>query len=340
MKIFLDTADPAEALDLARLGILDGITTTPTFFRRLGVTDVAAALRLLADSVAGEIHVEALGQGADEIAAAAEANFRVCPRIVSKIPMGPAGLEATQRLRAKSIPVNLHLVFSANQALLAAKAGAAYVCPLVGRMNDAGMDGMAMLSDIVRIFAAQRGLQSVLMGSSIRSPSDVWRLAQVGVPAITVPPKILRLMLTNSMTEKAAATLFEDMVESSYAKDRMRGNERLPTLPASSLIREAALEMTLQKVGLVAVTEAGKVVGIVTDGDLRRALRNGRSILEGELRLIMNTSPKTVLPSTPSREVLDLMTRNRITEVLVQDQDGKALGYVSLHDLIGRVEQT
>ena len=130
------------------------------------------------------------------------------------------------------------------------------------------------------------------------------------------------------------------MVESSYAKDRMRGNERLPTLPASSLIREAALEMTLQKVGLVAVTEAGKVVGIVTDGDLRRALRNGRSILEGELRLIMNTSPKTVLPSTPSREVLDLMTRNRITEVLVQDQDGKALGYVSLHDLIGRVEQT
>ena len=110
--------------------MLDGITTTPTIFRRLGVQDVRREVERLAAQIAGEVHVEALGHTADEIVEVARCNHEICPaKIVAKIPISAVGLAATSRLTAQGIRVNVHLVFTLNQAMLAARAGASYVCP-------------------------------------------------------------------------------------------------------------------------------------------------------------------------------------------------------------------
>jgi len=334
MKLFLDSADLAEIQRFVRWRVLDGVTTTPTFFRRLGRQDATGELRQLVQSFAGEIHVEALGDTVADIMDAARRNHEIGPRMVSKIPVGALGIEATSRLVEEGIRVNLHLVFSVNQAVMAAKAGAQYVCPLMGRLHDAGLDGLGVLSDIVTFLAAHPEFETVLMASSIRTVEDARRAFLSGAGAVTIPGHVLGRILDSPLTDRAHAILSTDSVAVDSVAERMRPLERLPMVEPDDPPPRLMREMTLKAIGIVVVVERGRLLGVVTDGDLRRALQAAPDEDRVTARTIMTETPKCVRPDDAVGTALDLMRTHRLTEVIVVDDADAPLGLLNLHDLM------
>lgn len=333
MKLFLDSADLEEIRRYAPWHVIDGITTTPTFFRRLGIEDSAAALAAIAAEFSGEIHVEALGEGVEEIIDAARRNHEIAPRVVSKLPISAASLEATSRLREEGIRVNLHLVFSVNQAFLAAQAGAAYVCPLVGRMSDAGLNPDEVVGDIVRAMALG-AFDTEVMVSSVRSPEVARRAILSGASSITVPGRVLGQMIESPLTDRAFAILARDSVGMSPVSTRMRSPEELPQLDLEDRLSDALTAMTLKGIGIAAVIRDGELRGVVTDGDLRRSLTRDLSTLTRAVQTIMTRDPAWVRPGDRVEEALALMASRRITQVLVLGDDRKVVGFLNLHNLM------
>jgi transaldolase len=338
MKLFLDSADLRELRELASWGVLDGITTTPTFFRRLGVKEARGEIRRLAQELDGEIHVEALGQTATDIVEAARRNHELAPtKVVSKIPISPAGLEATSRLRAEGVRVNLHLIFTLNQALLGARAGASYLCPLLGRMSDVGQDSQRVIADIVQTLRLYPELGATVMVSSIRTAEHARQALQTGAGALTVPGAVLRRMVESPLTDRALSIITEDALSTSTVRDRMRDLSRLPVLSPASCVREALAEMTLKRIGIAAVVADGRLAGVITDGDLRRALSASRD-LEQPLEQVMTRQPRTLDPDETAGQAIGLMRQHRIHEAPVLERDGRLLGFLCLHDLVGAGE--
>lgn len=334
MKLFLDSANPDEIKELARWRIVDGVTTTPTFFRRLDVDDAKSTLREIVSLVRGEIHVEALGRTVDEIVEAARRNRDLGPNIVSKIPVGQLGIEAASILEEEGVPVNVHLVFCVNHAMLAAKAGASYVCPLMGRMNDAGLDATEVISRIIRAVSGYSELRTTVMVSSIRNTEDVRRSFLMAAPAITIPGPVLRKLFDSPLTEKAHAILARDTLLGELVSARMRQLECLPLLEPSTPVHDVMVSMTVKKVGIVAIVEQGKIVGVVTDGDLRRRLLEDPETLGKCAEQVMTRDPVRIGPNELLGRAVDLMRSKQIGEILVADADDAPVGLVELHDLL------
>ena len=339
MKLFLDSADLAEIKEFSKWRIIDGITTTPTFFKRLNVNDSGAAIREISSGFKGEIHVEALGQSVDDIVAAARNNRAMGENIVSKIPIGPMGLEAACILEEEGLPVNLHLVFSVNQAILAAKAGATYICPLMGRLNDAGLNGAESVSEIIEAVDLYPEFNTTVMVSSIRNAEDVRRSFLMGARAVTIPGKIFKRLFDSPLTDKAHTILAMDTLRAEPVSTRMKGLEQLPVLAPSADAHAVMVEMTLKKMGIVVVVEQGKMVGVITDGDLRRNIKNhpdSRDLLAQE---IMNRAPMSVAPDDPLGKAVEIMRTRRTNQVLVVGSANEPLGFVNLHDLMNPPEE-
>lgn len=335
MKLYLDSADPQEIERFARWRVLDGITTTPTFFRRLGVRDARAAIRGIAAEFAGEIHVEALGRDVEQILAAARANRELGANIVAKVPISPAGLEATRLLAQEGIAVNLHLVFSVNQALLGLKAGAAYLCPLMGRMSDAGLNADEVAADIVRLLGLHSAPRTELMLSSIRSPQMARRALLSGAQAVTVPGRVLAQMIESPLTDRAVSILAEDSVGAATAAEWMQQPGRLPLLRPDARVSEALVQMTLKGIGIAAVSANGTAVdGVVTDGDLRRSLSETLENRARRVDAIMSREPRYVGPRDRVEQAVELMRAHRIGQVLVLGPQRELLGFLNLHDLM------
>lgn len=334
MKLFLDSADISQVVELGRWGVIDGITTTPTFFRRLGIGDVAEAIRRLAREVDGEVHVEALGRSTAEIVATARANHALGDNVVSKIPISAAALEATRALAADGIAVNLHLAFTVTQAVLAAKAGAAYVCPLLGRIYDAGLDGAAVVGEMVRALAPHPALHASIMVSSIRSVEAARFALLSGAHAITVPPSVLRAMLESPLTDGACAILARDSLADALVAERMRALDSVAVLLPDARLGEALVEMTRRGLGIALIVAERRLVGVVTDGDVRRALV--QQSMSGDLTVasIMTKQPKSVALEDRIGQAVELMRNHRIGDVVVVDAEGVPRGLLSLHDLM------
>jgi len=339
MKLFLDSADPEEIREFSRWRVIDGVTTTPTFFRRLGVGDTGATLREIVADVKGEIHVEALGHTVAEIVEAARRNRDLGPNIVSKIPVGPRGIEAAGILEEEGLPVNVHLVFCVNHAVLAAKAGASYVCPLMGRMNDAGINAAEVISRIIDAVNGYPELDTKVMVSSIRNSEDVRRAFLMAAPAITIPARVLRSLFDSPLTEKAHAILALDTLLAESVASRMMGPDCLPTLEPSANAHEVMVAMTVKGVGIAAIVEQGRVVGVITDGDLRRKFLEPPDAGRASAEEIMTRDPVRVGPEDALGQAVDVMREKEIGEVLVVDGENKPLGLVSLHDLLKAPEE-
>lgn len=199
MKFFIDTANIAEIREANDLGILDGVTTNPTLVAKEGV-DFHERLREITAIVKGSVSAEVISEDAEGMIKEARELAAIAPNITVKVPMTWEGLKAVKTLSDEKIETNVTLIFSANQALLAARAGATYVSPFLGRLDDIGHDGMELIKTISQIFK-QADINTKIIAASIRHPMHVTEAALNGAHIATVPFNVLKQLVKHPLTD-------------------------------------------------------------------------------------------------------------------------------------------
>ena len=209
MKIFLDTADIEEIRTAARWGILDGVTTNPSLFAKTAGRSYESILAEVCGLTTGPVSAEVVAEDVAGMISQGRAFAAIAPNIVVKIPMSEAGLEAISRLRAENIRTNCTLVFSTNQGLLAAKAGAVLISPFVGRLDDINEDGMIVVRQLAEIFAIH-DIAAEVLAASIRHPLHVTQAALAGAHIATLPFNVLKQMVHHPLTDSGIVQFRKD----------------------------------------------------------------------------------------------------------------------------------
>jgi transaldolase len=208
MRIFIDTANLDQIMEVESWGILDGVTTNPSLIAKES-GDYKTLVKKICEVVGGPISVEAVSVKADDIVKEARELAKIHDNIVVKIAMNEEGLKATKVLAKEHIAINMTLIFSANQALLAAKAGAAYVSPFIGRLDDIGEDGMCLVSDILAILD-NYDFQTQVIVASVRHPIHVTQAALLGAHVATIPYDVLKKMFRHPLTDIGIERFLKD----------------------------------------------------------------------------------------------------------------------------------
>jgi transaldolase len=209
VKIFLDTANIDQIRKAAKLGIVSGITTNPTLVAKESNANYEAVVKEICSIIPGPVSVEVLTGGVEAMVKQARLIATWAPNVVIKIPATSEGLEVTSALSKQKIKVNFTLCFSVNQALLGALAGAAYVSPFVGRLDDAGHEGMELVKDIVSVFAHYK-FPTEVIAASIRHPLHCVAAAKAGAHIATVPYSVLMQMIHHPLTDAGVARFLSD----------------------------------------------------------------------------------------------------------------------------------
>lgn len=208
MKLFLDSANLDEIREVAGWGVLDGVTTNPSLCSKESVS-FEDNIRAICALTPGPVSAECVSLQAGEIVVEARALARIAPNIAVKIPVGLEGLKATKTLHAEGVAVNMTLVFSAGQALLAAKAGARFVSPFIGRLDDIAEDGMALIEEIVQIYENYHFETEVIV-ASVRHPRHVIEAARIGADIATVPFGIMEKLIRHPLTDLGVERFLAD----------------------------------------------------------------------------------------------------------------------------------
>lgn len=208
MKFFIDTANVEEIREIASWGVLHGVTTNPSLVAKEG-RDFKQVLKEILSLVDGPISAEVVSLKADEMVEEAKQYYTMHQNIVIKLPMTDEGLKACARLSGMDVKTNLTLIFSANQALLCARAGATYVSPFVGRLDDISMDGIQLIRDIADVFDIH-GIDTEIISASIRTPGQVTDSAKAGAHIATIPYKIFKQMLKHPLTDAGIERFLKD----------------------------------------------------------------------------------------------------------------------------------
>jgi len=216
MKLFLDTANLSQIKKLNQMGIVDGVTTNPTLVAKEPgeFEDIIAAI---CREVKGDVSAEVVSTNFDGMVAEAKHLSSIAPNVVVKIPIIPEGLRATKTVSGAGIRVNMTLVFSANQGLLAAKAGASFISPFIGRLDDIGQRGMELVEDLVRI-RDNYSLEAEVLVGSIRHPQHVLEAAKAGADIATMPPEIMEKMMQHPLTDSGLKRFLDDWEKAKKAK--------------------------------------------------------------------------------------------------------------------------
>ena len=209
MKFFLDSANLGEIREAAELGLIDGVTTNPSLIAKEGGVDFKRHIAAVCEMVAGDFSAEVSSLDAEGMLREGREYARIAPNVIIKCPLTRDGLKATRQLTSEGIKVNVTLCFSAAQAILAAKAGAAYVSPFVGRLDDVGQNGIAVLTEIVEIYRNYEWKTEVL-ASSVRSPVHVIEAARMGADVATMPLKVLNQLFNHPLTDKGLKQFLSD----------------------------------------------------------------------------------------------------------------------------------
>ena len=209
MKFFIDTADTKEIRALAETGLLDGVTTNPTLIAKSGRNMMEVIAEICA-VVSGPVSAEVAAVEFDHIMAEAAVLRRIAGNVTIKVPLTPDGLRACKALTSDGAMVNVTLCFSAAQALLAAKAGATFISPFVGRLDDIGHVGMDLIGEIVQIYANYDYIRTEVLVASVRSPLHVIEAAKMGAHVATLPPAVLRSLYHHPLTDKGLAAFLAD----------------------------------------------------------------------------------------------------------------------------------
>lgn len=209
MKFFVDTAEIAEIRDLAATGMVDGVTTNPSLIMKSGrdIREVTAEICAL---VPGPVSAETVATDAEGMIAEGRALAAIAPNIAVKVPLTWEGLKACRALTDEGRMVNVTLCFSANQALLAAKAGATFVSPFIGRLDDIGLNGMDVIREIRAIYDNYQDLETDILAASIRTVNHVKEAALIGADVATVPPSILKALVKHPLTDAGLAQFVAD----------------------------------------------------------------------------------------------------------------------------------
>jgi transaldolase len=208
MKIFLDSANLESIKMYNDMGILDGVTTNPSLLSK-EKGDPRKVMNEIVRIVKGPVNLEVIGTDYEVMIEEAHRLKKYGENVVVKIPMIPAGLRAVKRLAQEGIPTNVTLIFSSNQAILAAKSGASYVSPFIGRLDDNGQDGMSIVREITQIFANYK-FETEILVASIRHPIHVIEAGKCGADIVTLPPEILQKMFTHPLTDKGLNGFLSD----------------------------------------------------------------------------------------------------------------------------------
>lgn len=208
MKFFVDTADVKEIKELNDLGLVDGVTTNPSLILKSG-GKIAEVTKQICDIVEGPVSAEVTATEYGEMMKQAKVLAAIAENIAIKVPLTPDGLKACRAIRAEGRMVNVTLCFSANQALLAAKAGATFISPFVGRLDDMGFDGMDVVAEIRQIYD-NYGFDTEILAASIRTVDHVKRAALIGADVATVPAKILKALYNHPLTDKGLEQFLAD----------------------------------------------------------------------------------------------------------------------------------
>lgn len=335
MELYLDSANLPEIENAFKLGFLTGLTTTPTFMHREGYNDVDSVILKLA-KIVPILQIEALGRTAEEIISEAHRQNDLGldkTKTVYKIPVSLEGAKACHILRSEGYMVNMHLIYTIQQAYIAMQAGATYVCPLVGRLQDQGHDALSLVEQCVNA-VNKYGYPSKIMFSSVRNPEHVRNALNIGCHTITVPWKVLQLLPQNNFTTLGTEQFFEDTkLMTTKVKDVYRTENAC--ISNSCTINEALVKMTLSKLGAVTVVDSdGGIYGVFTDGDLRRMIeKEGDSVLSKPLSSLPKKSPVTIDSEAYLIDSSKLFKQYKI-DTLVVTSDGKPSGMLDIQDLL------
>jgi transaldolase len=209
MKFFIDSADLEAIREIKAMGMCDGVTTNPSLMAKAGRTDTDALLKEICRVVQGPVSGEVIATDAEGMVAEGRRLARIDDHLVVKVPTTYEGLKATAALAAEGIAVNCTLVFSASQALLVAKAGAAYVSPFVGRLDDVSEDGMQLVADMVEIYGNYDFATEIIV-ASVRHPLHVVESARLGAHIATIPPEVVRKLVSHPLTDRGLAAFLAD----------------------------------------------------------------------------------------------------------------------------------
>ena len=333
MELYLDSADVNEIDQAFELGYLTGLTTTPTFMHRHGITDIDGAVIALSKKVP-ILQIEALGTTSDEIIAEAKRQDALGldkKSTVYKIPMSLEGTKACKALTNEGFKVNLHLVYTLQQAYMAMAAGATYICPLVGRLQDQGTDALALVADCVEA-VEHYGYDSKIMFSSVRNAQHVRDALEVGAHAVTVPWSIMKNLTNNHLTTMGTDQFVQHTnLLTHHVGQAMRKDN--PTALASDSITTALVQMTTSGLGACSIIdENGRAIGIFTDGDLRRFVTKGGNAAASNLSSFVSNNPKTIASSSLLIDAEQMFKDDNVDTIIVEE-NGVVVGMIDIQDL-------
>lgn len=335
MELYLDSVDFKEIEAALQLGIIDGLTTTPTFMHRHGITNVDEAILKLSKMV-NVLQVEALGDTPEEVEKEADRLIALGldpEKTVFKIPVSNVGIAACKRLRNKGYMVNVHLVYTLAQAYMAMQAGATYVCPLVGRLQDQGHDAITLVEQCVEA-VEYYGYDTKIMFSSVRHAEHVRTAIMSGVHTITAPWSVMKKLTENNLT-----TLGTDQFVEHTKLMTMRVNEIIaqynPRISVNESVVDAVVEMNKSGLGAVSVVDAnGQLVGVFTDGDLRRKINNdGKAVLDKKLSDLEFKYPITINSNALLYEAVDLFKKHEVDNIIVLENN-ELFGMLDIQDFV------
>ncbi|HEY5745272.1 MAG TPA: transaldolase family protein [Chryseolinea sp.] len=334
MELYLDSADIVEIEEAFKLGFLTGLTTTPTFMHRGGVKDVDSLIVKLS-KIVPVLQIEALGDTAEEVLAEAKRQLDLGldpKKTVFKIPVSLEGVRACNMLRREGLLVNVHLVYTLQQAYMAMQAGASYVCPLVGRLQDQGHDALSLVEQCV--FAVDHyGYDTKVMFSSVRTTEHVRNALNLGVHTITAPWKIMKALTENNFTT-VGTEQFVEHTRLMTVKVKNVVDTVNPTVTDDTPLVDAIVKMTEFGFGAVTVVKKdGTLVGVFTDGDLRRKIQQeGRDVLKKNLKDFEYGKPVSIEGDALLNEASALFKKFNVDTLLVTD-NGKPVGMLDIQDM-------
>ena len=335
MELYLDSIKIDEVREASKLGFLDGLTTTPTFMHREGIKDVDAAILNLSKLVK-VLMVEALGDSAEEIVKEAERLLSLGlnkDNVVFKIPMSLEGVRACKMLINKGMKVNLHLIYSLQQAYLAFCAGATYVCILVGRMQDQGQDALGLVEQCVKT-VEKYNYKTKIMFSSVRNVEHVKDAIRLGAHNCTIPWNIMKQLPQNHFTEIGIQQFVQHTELLTIKASDLVVTDNV-FLNFKSTVLDGLMLMTNSRLGAIIVLDDRKrIYRIFTDGDLRRLLKtDNSSMLHKKFSELESNSPKAVDINTSLSDVISLFKSSEVDNLVVSDGD-KPIGLIDIQDVL------